>query len=272
VSSEGRPQRRRVVGPLLHRWHRRLGAVAGAFLLWLSASGIVLNHSAGLGLDHIAVSAPWLTRLYGLHEVVPERGFLTASHWLVGTDAQTVVDGHALYPALPRPVGLVAENHLLFAANASDIVILDTQGRLVDTLTEGDLPLAGVARIGSGGGVVVISDASGRRFASPDGVTWTPYAGNVAWSDSRPLPAYVRGEAAPLLRPKLPLERVLLDAHSGRILGRFGPLLVDLVGVFFLLIALSGLWMYLRHQLRQRRHPHPVHAHHPSPPAPPIDP
>jgi hypothetical protein len=37
----------------------------------------------------------------------------------------------------------------------------------------------------------------------------------------------------------LPLERVLLDIHSGRILGAWG---VDAVSVLFLGLVLTGLW------------------------------
>ncbi len=242
--------RRRMIGVVLHRWHRRLGVVAGLFVLWLAASGIALNHSAGLGLDHTAVSAPWVTQLYGLHEVMPDRGFRTTNHWLVGTDAQTVIDGRPLATALPRPLGLVAANHLVFAANASTLTILDAQGQLVDSLQTADLPISGIHRIGRGDGVVVIADQQDHRFASRDGLTWAPYPGVVIWAESVTLPATIKASAAPFLRPKLPVERVLLDAHSGHILGRYGPLLVDMVGVFFILIALSGLWMFIRHQLR----------------------
>ena len=39
----------------------------------------------------------------------------------------------------------------------------------------------------------------------------------------------------------LTVERVLLDLHSGRILGKVGPLLMDLVAVFLIVLSLSGL-------------------------------
>jgi hypothetical protein len=243
-------RRRRKIGVVLHRWHRRLGAVAGLFVLWLAASGIVLNHSAELGLDHESVSAPWITRLYGLHAVVPDSGFRSANHWLVGTDAQTVIDGHPLSAAIPGPLGLVAAGDLLFAANASSLTLVDARGQLVDTLRSPDLPIADIHRIGSGDGVAVIADDRDRRFASRDGLTWTPYTGAVIWSASVALPQAIKASAAPFLLPKLPFERVLLDTHSGHILGRYGPFLVDAVGALFILIALSGLWMYLRHHLR----------------------
>jgi hypothetical protein len=246
--------RRRMIGVVLHRWHRRLGAFAGLFLLWLAGSGIVLNHGSQLGLDRTTVSVPWVTRLYGLREAIPDQGFMTTKHWLVGTDAQTVIDGRPLASAIPGPLGLVAANNLLFAANASTLAIFDAQAQPVDTLRGSDLPVPVIHRIGSGEDVVVIADEQDQRFASRDGLAWTPYAGAVDWTASVALPAAVKASAAPFLRPRLPAERVLLDAHSGHILGRYGPFLVDTVGVFFILIALSGLWMYVRHHLRSSHH------------------
>ncbi len=246
--------RRRLVGVLLHRWHRRMGAVAGLFVLWLAASGIALNHSTDWGLDRMEIGAPWFIRLYGLHAVIPETGFRSANHWIIGTDSQTVIDGRPLSAALPRPLGLAVANDLLFAANASRIAVLDVRGRLVDTLQTSDLPVSNIHRIGQGNGAVVIADENDHRFASRDGLNWMPYGGKVNWAVSEPLPAPVRAQAAPYLRPQLPLERILLDAHSGRIIGPYGPLLVDAVGMVFILIALSGIWIYLRHRLRSNQH------------------
>lgn len=231
-----------------------MGAVAGLFVLWLAASGIALNHSTDWGLDHKEIGAPWLIRLYGLHAVIPESGFRAASHWMIGTDARTVIDGRPLSAALPMPLGLAVANDLLFAANASRITVLDAQGRLVDTLQTSDLPLSTIHRIGQGDGVVVIADSQDHRFASRDGLDWAPYGSKVSWATSQPLPADIRTRAAPYLRPQLPLERILLDAHSGRIIGPYGPFLVDAVGAVFMLIALSGIWIYLRHRLRSKQH------------------
>ncbi len=245
---------RRRIGVVLHRWHRRLGVAAGLFLLWLAGSGIVLNHSAQLGLDRSTVSAQWITQLYGLHAAIPERGFLAARHWLVGNEVQTVLDGRPLETVLPGALGLVASGDLLFAANASTLALFDAQGRLVESLRDTDLPIAAIRRIGQGCDAVVIANEQDHRFASRDGLTWAPCADAAVWSTSVALPVAMQMRATTLLRPRLPTERVLLDAHSGHILGRYGPFLVDTAGVLFILIALSGLWMFLRHHSR-RGHP-----------------
>ncbi len=58
------------------------------------------------------------------------------------------------------------------------------------------------------------------------------------------MPCGLRGRLVEAYRGKgLLLERVLLDVHSGRILGAWGVYLVDAAAVLFLGLVLSGLWM-----------------------------
>ena len=52
----------------------------------------------------------------------------------------------------------------------------------------------------------------------------------------------------------LTLERVLLDLHSGRVLGSAGVLLVDAAAILFLLLAISGLWLWSRRRTSTRAH------------------
>mgnify|MGYP001548171227 CR=1 FL=1 len=56
-----------------------------------------------------------------------------------------------------------------------------------------------------------------------------------------------------LIGEPLTLERVLLDVHSGRILGAAGVWLADLVGLLLLVIAVSGCYVWLSKPGRFRR-------------------
>jgi len=40
-------------------------------------------------------------------------------------------------------------------------------------------------------------------------------------------------------------ERLLLDLHSGRLFGSVGVFIIDLAGIALLLIALSGVWVWV---------------------------
>ena len=50
----------------------------------------------------------------------------------------------------------------------------------------------------------------------------------------------------------LTLERIILDAHSGRILGLFGVLFMDAVAVLLILLSISGVYIWVRYARAKR--------------------
>ena len=49
------------------RWHKRAGLVSAFFVVILSVSGLVLNHTDSFRLGQKPVSSPWVLALYGQH-------------------------------------------------------------------------------------------------------------------------------------------------------------------------------------------------------------
>lgn len=245
------PLRRRL-GLWLHRWHRRCGVVAVAFLVWLALSGIALNESAALHLDSHAVDWPWLMRLYGLHAVAPTQGYHAGAHWLTVVDGAAVLDGRPLQPTVAAPLGLARAGGLLYVATADSLILLQDDGRRIDTLRQPPLPLATIRRIGEAGDRVAIQDLD--AYASADGEDWSPLTSEpVQWSRPQALPAAVQAQLLPLAHPRLPLSRILADAHSGRVFGVYGVRVMEAVAVLTLVLAGSGAWMAMRSWRRQRR-------------------
>ncbi len=50
----------------LREWHRKLGIMAAFFIIFLSLSGVALNHTTTLSLAHQPISNLWLLDLYGI--------------------------------------------------------------------------------------------------------------------------------------------------------------------------------------------------------------
>ncbi|MFB0998985.1 MAG: PepSY domain-containing protein, partial [Colwellia sp.] len=47
-------------------------------------------------------------------------------------------------------------------------------------------------------------------------------------------------------------ERVILDAHSGRILGDYGVILMDIVAFMLILLSISGIYMWFKYSKKKR--------------------
>ena len=59
---------------LMFRLHWRIGVTAAFFLLWLAITGILLNHSRGLGLHHVFLDNPLILSAYNMNVTEELRG------------------------------------------------------------------------------------------------------------------------------------------------------------------------------------------------------
>jgi len=118
-----------------------------------------------------------------------------------------------------------------------------------------------LSRIGRDGrGRIVVLGAHGPYVAEPELLGWrdAPRDLAVRWAAcARAAPAELEAAArAAYAATMLPWERVLLDLHSGRIFGRFGPWVMDLAALLLVFLAATGPWLWWR-QRRKRRARHP---------------
>ncbi|HEY7238562.1 MAG TPA: PepSY domain-containing protein [Burkholderiales bacterium] len=235
----------------LRRWHARIGFAALLFFLLMAVTGVALNHGAALGLDSHYVHAGWVARWYGIRQEQPEQAYRTARHLLVAANGRWLLDGSPKGEKMPHPLGLVEIGDLLVVGGERSLHVYRSDGARVDQLDGHALPGVPLKAIGAGDGELVVQTAAG-PFSSTDVLSWRPGEPKVvAWSAPTPLAASDREAYARHLMPGIPLQRLLLDLHSGRFFGSFGPFLFDLVAIVLTILALSGAWMFLAPRLRR---------------------
>ena len=235
----------------LRDWHGVAGIVSALSLFILVASGIALNHTQELGLYDSEITLPAVTAWYGLRPETPESGFRLGEAWLLSAGGRWRVGTTDLGDRRPLPVGAVSFGAWWVVAGADNLFLLQPDGRLVDQIRRDALPGVPVQAIGTSGNAIVLRTARG-VFASTDAMEWTPHAADgVQWSRAERLPDAVRSSPGAAFAPGIQTERVVRDIHSGRILGRYGPYLVDAVAILLMLLSATGAWMYLRSQRRR---------------------
>jgi PepSY-associated transmembrane protein len=238
----------------LRRWHARIGLSGIAFFLFLAVSGVILNHATGLGLDARYVHVAGLARWYGIADELPRHAFRSGGHDLIAANGRWMLDGRVSGEKLPQPVGMVELPDMVVVASSASLYLYGKDGALIDRLEKNALPAVPVQAIGAGEGRLVMRTSSG-TFQSGDALSWkSAQRHDVAWSSPVDLSPIEREKYAALLRPGLSVERLLLDLHSGRFAGRYGPLVMDLVAIFLGVLSLSGAWLFLKRKHRRERH------------------
>lgn len=235
--------------PFLWRWHKRVGVVAAAVVVMVAITGLLLNHTSELELGKQSVRWDWMLSHYGYQR--PQlTSYQVDGHWVSGDGSGTVyLDTGSVAQCRDDLVGAVRTERLLVVACRSELLLLDHAGGVIEKLGRTYGMPTPIDQLGLCQGEVCLA-ISGRVIqADFDRLLWTPVDHAVVWSQPGLLPKDIR---RPLvddqLKTLLSWERVMLDLHSGRIVGSVGVWLVDLCALLLLFLSLSGfvLWYQRR--------------------------
>lgn len=241
----------------LYIWHRYIGLAAALFVILLTVTGLVLNHTEELSLDSIHVGSGLLLDWYGID--TPDG----ISSYVVGDTTITAVGNHIYWNTTRVPQ---TSAPLVSAVEFAGMVIIGVQGQLLLFTPDGELVerLDGAAGVPAGmqalgltpAGELAIHAAHGYYRTDDSFLEWQETENLEAdWSFStKPSPELRSALQQAWRGTGLTLERVLLDLHSGRILGSRGVYLVDAAAILFLLLAISGVWLWGKRRASARSH------------------
>lgn len=234
----------------LLKWHRWLGIISACFLLIVSFTGLALNHTERLGLDTIHVRNGFILNRYGMQSASD-----VDSYRIHQTDTLSHLQGTLYYNGTPltdasKPLALVEGNPITAIATENKLITLTTDGQLIESITIEGLNALGKAPNGK----TVLVTTKELLSTDDNWLDFAPYQG-----------AYTVHALAPveLSQPEtdqilnhfqgngIPLYRVLLDLHSGRLFGWGGRTLMDLTALAVILLVSSGLAAWLRKSRQQ---------------------
>lgn len=233
----------------LQRWHRRLGIVAALFVILLAASGLVLNHTDALRLAEMHVRAPFLLERYNLAPASDPKSFPVNSHAVTEFAERLFWDDTEITQISGSLAGAVRTGRLVVVVLDEELLLLTAHGEMIERVGDAagvpqDMRRAGV----DGEGHVVVAGSRGIERIDLDTLRWEPAPNaDIDWAQPQPLSESRRDRLLARYRSTaLSLEKVILDVHSGRILGAWGPWLMDAAAVLFLVLAVTGIWLWSR--------------------------
>ncbi len=232
----------------LYKLHRYAGLFSAVILLMLAITGIALNHTDDLKLDSQMIESTIILDWYGIKTPNKLTSFQTKQHWLTQVNQQLYFDKTLLLKNKTTLLGAVETDEFIVVALSNTLLLLSLEGEVIEKITFNAVENIGITPLQA---IVIKSD--NKLTSSANGLlSWHPHHGEpIKWSKLSQLPAPITQNIKKNFRSSvLPLERVLLDLHSGRIFGFIGILLVDISGVLLIILALTGCSIWLKHKVR----------------------
>jgi len=247
----------------LYIWHRYFGLATALFVVVLSITGLALNHTETLQLDARYVQSETLLDWYGIHAPEMPVSYRAGPHTISQLGNRLYRDLQQVPVAEGKLAGALEYADLIVAGLDSGLLLFTREGELIEQLGPAAGVPAGIQAVGTDTtGKLVVKTALGDYRTDENFIEWTPAAeSDASWAAAVP----PGPELALALRSAwrgagLSLERVLLDLHSGRILGEAGVWLVDAAALLFLLLAGSGVWLWGRRRASVRAHERSIRA------------
>jgi len=241
----------------LYIWHRYFGISAAVFVIVLSVSGLLLNHTEELQLDSSYIQSDVLLNWYGIHAPQGLTSFTSGTITITAVGDQIFwEDKHLPHVSAPL-VGMLIYGDLVVIASGGSLNLYASDGELVEKLDQVAGVPDGILALGvTSQALLAVKTAQGVYLTNEGMLEWhRNNESDVLWSDTSPLPVELESGLQRSYRGiGLSAERVMLDLHSGRILGRAGVYLVDAAAIVFLLLAVSGVWLWARRQASIRAH------------------
>lgn len=245
-------QEQRIVLPPRRHWtrqtHRVLGVFSVVFLIFIAASGLILNHADDFGMSHRA-AGPWLLRLYGA-EAPPVDSAYSAENVLFATSSATLyADGKELAKNTGPLVGAVTIDDAYVVATSQEFLLSSHDLILVERYAP-DAP-GPMQRLGTSGDHIIVAIEDELYAFDPLRMELTAQSDltmpSILWAQpATPSDEQAEQIGAAALGQAINWERVLLDFHSGRILPTVGRYIADLTALCLLYMCFTGIFMWVR--------------------------
>ncbi len=253
-------KKRRGPGRSLLRLHRRVGVALSAIFILICLTGILLNHSDDLDFQSRTIESDWVYNWYGLKPAGELLHYSLPNASLSSLDGQLFLDRRSL-GHFPTPRGIVPLEQLYVIAFPRSILLITSEGDIIETLSEASIPGDEITQIATTDQRTLTINTDLGQYRSDDSILeWSPTPTKFELAAIQPSPAPAELEKA-LLRSfrgeGITWGRVILDIHTGRFFGRAGKWIADLSAIALILLTFTGVYYTMRYLKKARERSHP---------------
>ncbi|MBT7408109.1 MAG: hypothetical protein HN826_00250 [Methylococcales bacterium] len=235
----------------LHQW---IGLVLSIIILFLAITGILINHSAELELNQQPIKSKWLLNWYGVK--LPEiKTFRINSSFISSVNHQLYFNEKPLKISAAHLNGAILFDEFIAVSTDNSLILLTHQGEIIEQLNKTHGIPKKVLAIGTYENLLVLRNKNNLLATDQDFLQWHQILDhNITWAQTSNLSSSIRENISQnFLSHSITLERLMQDIHSGRFFGSKGVLFMDLATLLFIILALTGVWIYLKSSRQKKQ-------------------
>lgn len=232
----------------LHLWHRYIGIAVSVLVIILSITGLLLNFTDSLKLNRNFTNSAWLLEHYNIGNFTVT-SFETEQYLISHASDFIYLNGDYVLNLSNSLVGAIDLDTDILLATEKSLILIDPQGQMIDEIgTYTGLPESPLGISVTAQGHPVIRGVNTYWKGSEELSAWQPLQGpHPQWIAPAATPDEINQRIQDHARShEINYERVLLDLHSGRLLGAWGQNIMSIAAALMLILAATGIIIWLR--------------------------
>lgn len=231
-------------------WHRWVGYTSLFFVMILSITGLILNRAEKFNLNQIMVQNDIVSSLYSQPPNASPVHFKAGEQWLSWLEGRIYLDGEFFSQNTSLPVGAATLNDLIIIGTADGLSLYMKDGTLMETIPGKILAIGQPST-----DYIIIDTPNGVYRPDNDFITRQKTSETIASSDDlvQP-PQQIRQKIIQDFRGQgVTLSRLILDLHSGNIMGPYGSYIMDLAAISLIFLGITGLFKRKKSDRHKRK-------------------
>ena len=119
----------------IHKWHKNIGITSAIFVVMLSITGLMLNHTESLEMNKHFIQNKLLLDLYDIGPRQEPHGFKVGAHWIIQIGERVYFNKTQLMDDVNKLLGVVPTSEYLVVAVDNQILLLTKSGQVIERLT-----------------------------------------------------------------------------------------------------------------------------------------
>lgn len=237
----------------LYVWHRYAGLFTALFIIFITVSGIALNHTDDLALKKKHISSNILLDSYNIQAPSFILQFSTGQRVVTQADNFLFINAGNAITAEEPLIGVAEFDNFLIIALSNALLLIDSNHQLVETLGHIDGVPNNISSLGVDKSHRVTLLANNQLYQLDNDLSLQKVSMDHAinWSTAERMSERETAHIAQRYRSNIiSLETLLLDIHSGRFFGSYGTLFFDLIGIVLLFLAFTGVIIWIKQRLK----------------------
>ena len=238
----------------LYIWHRYAGLCAALFVIFITISGMLLNHTDALSLKQQHIKSDFLLNQYNVQSPSVMVQFKHKQTTITQADSFLFIGQREPVSADGLLVGTGIMDDMLVLALTNSVLLVDSSNQVIETLSGLDGLPSNISNLGQNKNQQTVLLANHQQYQLNDdlSIVKTPRDYGIQWSKGRPLSIEQRAVITERYRANIiSVETFILDVHSGRFFGAYGALFFDLIGILLLFLAITGIIIWLKQRQKK---------------------